>query len=93
MSTTVDPSGRRAGIEAVVGSLLLVPVSLVPAMLATSGTMTCLFTLWSLLLAAVYVRASIAFARSPDDATSRTLLRASLVYLPCWILGLFLVAV
>ncbi len=93
MSTTVDPTGRRAGIEAIVGSLLLVPISLLPAIHSSSPTMIACFAIWSLALAAIYIRASVAFARCPDDSTSRTLLRVSLVYLPCWILGLFLVAV
>ena len=93
MSTTVDPTGRRAGIEAIIGSLLLLPVSLVPAMLSSSPIMVTLFVMWSLLLGIVYAKAAFAFARSPDDVTSRWLLRASLVYLPCWILGLLLVAV
>lgn len=93
MSTTVDPTGRRAGVEAIVGSLLLAPVSLAPCLLSSSTWLAALYCIWSLLLAAIYLRASLAFARSPGDATSRTLLRASLLYLPCWILGLFLVTV
>lgn len=93
MSTTVDPTGRRAGIEAIVGSLLLLPVSLVPAWLSSSTLLAGLYVAWAVLLSAVYIWASIAFARSPGDATSRTLLRASLLYLPLWILGLLLVAV
>lgn len=93
MSTTVDPTGRRAGIEAIVGSLLLLPVSLVPAWLSSSNLLAGLYVAWAVLLSAVYIWASIAFARSPGDATSRTLLRASLLYLPLWILGLLLVAV
>jgi protoheme IX farnesyltransferase len=93
MSTTVDPSGRRAGIEAVVGSVLLILVSLVPALHSSSATMSMLFVVWSLLLGGIYLKASLGFAREPGDASSRTLLRASLVYLPCWMLGLLLVAV
>ena len=93
MSTTVDPTGRRAGVEAIVGSLLLLPVSLVPLVLADSVVMASLFIVWSLVLGGIYTRASFAFAKTPDDATSRKLLRTSLVYLPCWILGLLLVAV
>lgn len=91
MSTTVDPTGRRAGIEAIIGAIALVPISLVPSLLSSSTWLAALYCSWSLLLAGVYFRASLAFARSPGDATSRTLLRASLVYLPGWVLGLFLV--
>ena len=93
MSTTVDPSGRRAGQLAIIGSLLLIPVSLVPIMVSDSMLLSSVYAIWCVLLAGVYLWASVVFARSPGDASSRLLLRASLIYLPCWILGLFLVAV
>lgn len=93
MSTTVDPTGKRAGVEAIVGSLLLAPVSLLPLAMASSVVWGALYAVWALLLVAVYLHASIAFARQRNDATSRRLLRVSLLYLPCWILGLLLVAV
>lgn len=93
MSTTVDPTGRRAGIEAIIGALVLLPVSLVPATMATSLWLGGAYAVWTSLLGLVYLWAAVRFAREPGDATSRTLLRASLIYLPLWILGLFLVAV
>lgn len=93
MSTTVDPSGRRAGFEAILGAVLLLLVSLVPAVLASGWVLAAAYIVWTLVLGAVYLRASLAFARAPGDGTSRTLLRASLLYLPGWIVGLLLVAV
>ncbi|QDU55145.1 heme o synthase [Aeoliella mucimassa] len=93
MSTTVDPSGRRAGQLAIIGSLLLIPVSLVPIMVSDSMLLSSAYAIWCVLLAGVYLWASVVFARSPGDVSSRLLLRASLIYLPCWILGLFLVAI
>lgn len=93
MSTTVDTTGQRAGWLAIGGSLLLLPVSMVPALLSESTALSATFMVWCLLLSLLYCWASFQFARTPGDKTSRTLLRASLVYLPCWILGLLLVAV
>lgn len=92
MSTTVDPTGKRAGVEAIVGSLLLAPVSLLPLAMASSVVWGGFYAVWALLLVAVYLHASVKFARQRNDATSRRLLRVSLLYLPCWILGLLLVA-
>lgn len=93
MSTTVDPTGRRAGFEAILGSILLGLMSLLPVAMASSPVAGTLYVVWSLLLAAVYLKVSIEFARERNDATSRRLLLASLVYLPCWLGGLFLVAI
>ena len=93
MSTTVDPTGRRAGIEAITSGLLLAPVSLLPVSMASNTTAGTIYIAWTLVLAVIYLRSSIAFAREPNDATSRKLLLISLLYLPCWILGLFLIAI
>lgn len=93
MATTVDPSGHRAGVEAIVGAVLLIPVSLLPLVVASSVAGGVVYGVFALALSLFYLRASIAFARKPGDATSRWLLRASLVYLPSWILGLFLIGI
>ncbi len=92
MSTTVDPTGRRAGQEAVGYAMLLAPVSLLPMILTDDLLRGSLYVVWTLALAAVYLWASILFARAPGETTSRNLLYVSLLYLPCWILGLFLIA-
>lgn len=93
MSTTVDPTGRRAGFEAIFGALVLLPVSLIPATISTSPLFGGMYVVWASMLGLIYLWAAVRFAREPGDASSRTLLRASLLYLPLWIVGLFLVAV
>lgn len=90
MSTTVDSTGRRAGREAVVGAVLLALVSLFPAWGARATLGGWGYAVVSLALAAIYLQASLAFARDRNDHTSRRLLRVSLLYLPGWILALLL---
>ncbi len=82
LTTVVDPSGRAAGILAVLGSAGLIPVSLIPPALAQAGW---LYAAAAVVLGVVYLAAAAVFLRRRDDATARWLLRASLVYLP----GLF----
>ena len=93
MSTTVDPSGRQAGRLAIVGAVLLLPVSVLPVEMTSSTALAALFVACNFMLGVFYLWASVGFARSPGDASSRLLLRASLVYLPFWILSLLLVAI
>ena len=88
MLTVTDPSGRRAGAQAVLAALALVPVSLVPAILPTSGTVG-LYFVGVLLLGAGQLACAVAFLLCIDDKAARRLLRASLVYLP--VLMMFLI--
>ena len=92
MLTVVDPSGLRAGAQAVVGALALVPVSLVPAMSPQAGSPV-IFSFWTLALGVMQVVAAILFLSRRDDRSARRLLRASLVYLICWMGLLLMVAV
>ena len=90
MLTVVDPTGRRAGWQAVLAALALVPVSIVPV-LAAPG-----------LGSVLYRRrrdACSAWASSPwpplfwqqaNEPRARLLLRASLVYLPTLLVMLML---
>ena len=100
----VDPSGRRAGLQAVVAALVLVPVSVLPAVVRLAGTgyFACGACCW----AWRSWPAPSSFARRLDERSARLLLRASLVYLPadaavavcvgpsadvdkrCWLFGL-----
>jgi protoheme IX farnesyltransferase len=89
MLTVVDPSGLRAGAQAVVGALTLLPVSLVPA-LSPQAPSPVVYCVWATLLACGLVVASIHFLWRRDDRSARWLLRASLVYLTCW-MGLLLI--
>ena len=79
LATVVDPSGRSAGILAVLGATALVPVSLVPPAFSLThwGYVTV-----AILLGAAYLACALRFAHRPSDATARWLLRASLIYLP-----------
>ena len=79
MTPVVEPTGRRAGWQAIVGSLLLVATLVALVMMGNWG--------WLLAIAAVavtakFVVASFQFAKQPDDITARHLLRASILQLP-----------
>ena len=92
MLTVVDPTGLRAGAQAVVGALVLIPVSLVPALSPHAGS-PAIYCGWALLLGAAQVAAATLFLLHRDDRSARRLLRASLAYLICWMGLLLMVAV
>jgi protoheme IX farnesyltransferase len=92
MLTVIDPTGLRAGAQAIVGALALVPVSLVPAMSPQSGSPT-IYCCWTLVLGVMQVVAAAMFLFRRDDHSARRLLRASLMYLVCWMGLLLMVAV
>lgn len=79
MLPVVDPSGQRAGAQAVVAALLLVPVSLVPAVQNLAGPM---YFGSALALSVGQLLCAILFMMRLDDLAARRLLRFSLVYLP-----------
>jgi protoheme IX farnesyltransferase len=89
MLPVVDPSGVRAGAQAVVAALALVPVSLVPALLPLAGSIHVYFV-GALLLGLAQSACAVAFLLKLDDHAARRLLRASLVYLPALLLLLVL---
>ncbi len=79
MWTVVDPTHRRSGLEAVVGALAVLPVSL-----ATIGgvpdsrvQLVLIFT-----LGVFQLLCAIRYCMNANETTARTLLRASLIYLP-----------
>lgn len=92
MLTVVDPTGLRAGAQAVVGALALIPVSLVPALSPQAGS-SAVYCGWALILGAVQLAAAVLFLFQRNDRTARHLLRASLAYLIGWMGLLLLVAV
>jgi protoheme IX farnesyltransferase len=83
MLTVVDPTGLRAGAQAVVGAIALVPVSLVPG-LAPESASPAVYCTWTLLLGGGQLAAASLFLFRRNEASARRLLRASLLYLPCW---------
>jgi protoheme IX farnesyltransferase len=85
MLTVVDPSGYRAGSQAVMAALALLPVSLVPVVERHVGGP---YFALSAVLGLAYLACSVLFCLHRDDAAARRLLRASLIYLPI-LLALF----
>lgn len=86
MLTVVDPSGRRAGALAVATALVLIPISVTPALYTPGATA---YAFGALVLGTGYLGAATAFAGSRDTLSARRLLHASLIYLPA-LLGLLL---
>jgi protoheme IX farnesyltransferase len=87
MLTVVDPSGRRAGIQAVVAALALLPVSIAPGLLTSTGG---LYVVAAFVLGVGQLICSLLFLRHKDEVSARRLLRASLVYLPALLVLLIL---
>jgi heme o synthase len=79
MLTTVDDTGFRAGAQAMVSALMLIPVSLV-ACLSHPAAELCF--IWALVLGIGQLACAVAFFVQKSDQSARRLLLASLVYLP-----------
>jgi protoheme IX farnesyltransferase len=79
MLSTIDPSGVRTGAQAMLGALVLVPVSLVPCLSQPSGV---LLAAWALALGLGLMLFSAIFFVQKSEPAARRLLLASLVYLP-----------
>lgn len=87
MLPVVDPSGLRAGGQAVLAALALLPVSLLPSMVSFAGP--AYFAL-ALLLGVGQIACAAIFLFRLSDGSARVLLRASLVYLPALLTWLML---
>jgi protoheme IX farnesyltransferase len=92
MLSVVDPTGVRAGSQAIAAALALVPVSLIPALAPTSGS-PLVYSLWAITLGGVQLALAARFALRRDETSARLLLRASLIYLPAWLAILLMVSV
>ena len=79
MLTVTDPSGRSAGVQAVLAALALIPVSMVPAMASSE---TALFGLVAFAFGLVQLVLAGMFLWRLDDISARRLLRGTLIYLP-----------
>jgi protoheme IX farnesyltransferase len=88
MFTVVEPTGRIAGVQAVVGAALLVPVSLFPAVMMKAGP---LYFLLALTLSGTQLIVALRFLSHRNDTSARRLLRMSLIYLPA-LFGLLMVS-
>ena len=86
MSTTLDPSGHWAGVQAVVGSAVLLPVSLMP--LFVSSTISApVYAIPVALVGLMMLRASARFMADRNEKSAKHLMRASLIYVPVWLLA------
>jgi len=84
MLTVVDPSGQRAGRQAVLAASALVPVTLVPVLVNFA---TPVYGVAAITIGVAQLICAARFFRNLDETSARRLLRASLLYLPA-ILGL-----
>jgi protoheme IX farnesyltransferase len=83
MLPVIEPSGRRAGRDALVYASLLVPVSLAPTYARVSGTV---YGVVAVLLGAALVWLAARFAATRSDLSARALFLGSISYLPLlWI--------
>jgi heme o synthase len=87
VATVTDPSGRTAGVWAVLGTAALLPISLLPWFLSSAGAT---YGVAAVVLGAVYLGLATRFARCPNEANARRLRHVSLVYLPSMLAVLLL---
>lgn len=85
MWPVVDPSGRRAGVEAVVGALILLPISFVPLWFVPDSHAQLLLVF---VMGVIQLSFAIRFCFGRNQRSARQLLRMSLIYLPIYLLTL-----
>lgn len=85
MAPVVDPSGRIAGVQAVLCALALLPLSFFAAWHYPPHDAT-IFMLAALVLGGGQLACAIAFCLAMNCRTAKLLLRASLIYLPALLL-------
>lgn len=88
MDTVVEPTGARAGALAVAGAALLLPAALLPAIRTDYSAQN--YAVLASLFTLAFVAAAAAFLVRRNDRSARLLLRASLLYLPAWMVVLCL---
>ncbi len=79
MLPVVEPDGRVTGQQIILYSLMLVPVSLLPAFLGITGRF---YLVAALVLGLLFLGSSIRAALSKSNQHARQLLLASVLYLP-----------
>jgi heme o synthase len=89
MLTVVDPTGRRAGFQAAIAALALIPISVVPV-LGSPGLGSLLFLSVAFLLGIAQLLLAALFWHNRTDTRARLLLKASLAYLPTLLVTLML---
>ncbi|MEM9410002.1 MAG: heme o synthase [Planctomycetota bacterium] len=86
MITVTDPTGKSAGLKAVATCILMIAVSLLPALLFEQRIVAVVFVLLALVFGWFYLKASWRFAINRNDQTARKLLKSSVLYLPMYML-------
>jgi heme o synthase len=87
VAAVADPSGRLAGRLALAGAAGLLPVSLVPSLLAAAAWP---YAVIALALGSFHLAFAAKFLRRPADANARLLWRVSLIHLPALLASLLL---
>ncbi|MGD2114520.1 MAG: heme o synthase [Acidobacteriota bacterium] len=75
----IEPDGGSTARQAVIWAAALIPLSLMPAALGLMGPV---YGVGALVLGLGYLTASVSFGRRRTGSTARTLLIASILYLP-----------
>lgn len=82
MTTTVEPTGRSAGWQAIAGSIALILCSIVLCCIP-AGAIGAIIGSFAVVAASIpMLSASVRFAIEPNDVLARKLLRSSLLVLP-----------
>jgi len=83
MLPVIDPTGKRAGQQAVGYAAALVPVSIIPALVGVSGL---IYAGVAAVLGAALLMLAVRFSATRSDESARRLFFGSLLYLPLiWI--------
>lgn len=87
MVSTHDSLGTRTGWHAIISALVLLPVSLLPALIGPSGLF---YAVIAGFLSLAFLAMAIRFARQPDRPHARALFFTSIIYLPLILIALAL---
>lgn len=87
MLPVVDPDGVQTSRQMIRYALVLIPISLLPALFGMAGP---LYVVAAVVLGFGFLKSCWAFARSSTVSQARRVLRASLIYLPLLLLLLLL---
>jgi protoheme IX farnesyltransferase len=79
MVSVADPSGKTTAWHALVSALVLLPVSLLPALL---GLASLAYGFCALVLSLAFIAAAVRFVRHPERREARSLFLMSIAYLP-----------
>ena len=83
MLPVVKPDGKNMSAQVIGFSILMIPVSLVPTFIDMSGWA---YFIGALILGLMFLYYGVIFVRDKSEQNARTLMRASLIYLPLWLI-------